>query len=93
MKTISAREANQSFSKLLAAAEAGEEIVITRRGRPVATLRAHDPARDDPERQAAVNRIIAMMRNAPPLGTARRVSRDEIYEERLGRWLDSTPTS
>ena len=67
--------------------------MITRRGRPVATLRAHDPARDDPERQAAVRRIIEMMRNAPALGTARRVTRDEIYEERLGKWLDSTPTS
>jgi antitoxin (DNA-binding transcriptional repressor) of toxin-antitoxin stability system len=93
MKTVTAREANQFFSKVLAEAEAGEEIVITRRGRPVATLRAHDPARDDPEWRAKVDRIVDLMKNAPLLGTARRVSRDEIYEERLGKWLDSTPTS
>jgi antitoxin (DNA-binding transcriptional repressor) of toxin-antitoxin stability system len=92
MKTISAREANQFFSKLLAEAEAGEEIVITRRGRPVATLRAHDPARDDPEREAAVQRMITMMRNGMALDS-HRVRRDEIYEERLGKWSGSTPTS
>jgi antitoxin (DNA-binding transcriptional repressor) of toxin-antitoxin stability system len=92
MKTITAREANQSFSRILAEAESGEEIVITRRGRPVATLRAHDPARDDPERQAKVERMVKMMENGMALGS-RRVSRDEIYEERLGKWLGSTPTS
>ena len=93
MKTVSAREANQLFSRILAEAEAGEEIVITRRGRPVATLRAHEPHRDDPEREAAIARIVAMMRDAPLLGSARRVSRDEIYEDRLSKWSESTPTS
>ncbi len=36
MRTVSAREANQAFSKLLADAASGEEIVITRHGKPVA---------------------------------------------------------
>jgi prevent-host-death family protein len=38
---VSAREANQAFSRILGEAEAGEEIVITRRGKPVATLRSY----------------------------------------------------
>ena len=38
MAGISAREANQRFARLLARAEAGEEVVITKRGRPVARL-------------------------------------------------------
>ena len=38
MRSVNAREANQAFSHLLAEAEAGEEVVITRRGKPVATL-------------------------------------------------------
>ncbi len=38
--SIAATEANQRFSRLLAEAETGAQITITRRGRPVATLRA-----------------------------------------------------
>ena len=38
MKTVSAREANQNFSKLLKRAADGEKVVITRRGKPVARL-------------------------------------------------------
>ena len=38
MKTVSAREANQHFSRLLRAAAEGEDVVITRRGKPVAKL-------------------------------------------------------
>jgi prevent-host-death family protein len=93
MRTVSAREANQAFSKLLAAAEAGEEIVITRRGRPVATLAPVRDLRPDAAREAAIARVIEMMEHAPKLGTARRLSRDEIYDERLERWSPSTPTS
>ena len=40
MKTISAREANQKFSKLLSDAAGGEEVVITKRGRPVVKMAA-----------------------------------------------------
>ena len=38
MSTVSAREANQQFSKVLERAVAGEEVTITRRGVPVAKL-------------------------------------------------------
>lgn len=37
-KTVTAREANQNFSRLLAEAEKGMEIVITKRGKEVARL-------------------------------------------------------
>ncbi|TXF08811.1 type II toxin-antitoxin system Phd/YefM family antitoxin, partial [Pelomicrobium methylotrophicum] len=35
---ISLREANQRLSQYIAAVERGEEIIITRRGKPVAKL-------------------------------------------------------
>ena len=35
---VSLREANQNFSRYVAAVERGVEIVITRRGKPVARL-------------------------------------------------------
>ena len=38
-------EAKTNFSKLVARAEAGEEIIVSRAGRPVARLSAYVPAR------------------------------------------------
>lgn len=81
MKTISAREANQGFPELLAEVAAGEEVVITRRGQPVARL---VPFRGDemiPEREraAAVERMIERMTKGVHLGGLR-VRRDEMHE-------------
>ena len=79
MKTISAREANQAFSKLLAAAAAGEEFVITRRGTPVAKLGPVSARDADRERKAAVTRMIRRMRRGARLGGVK-VPREQIYE-------------
>lgn len=38
MKTVPVNEAKTRFSELLAAVELGEEVTITRRGRPVARI-------------------------------------------------------
>lgn len=43
MKTVSVREAREKISSLLDAVTAGENIVITRRGKPVAQLTNIDP--------------------------------------------------
>jgi prevent-host-death family protein len=40
-RTVSVAEARARLSELLAAAQAGETVVITRRGEPVAELRPH----------------------------------------------------
>ncbi len=56
MRELSVREARAELAGLLDAVEAGEEIVITRRGVPVARLTqttAHSAARSDfPSRKA-----------------------------------------
>ena len=80
MKRITAREANQSFSRILSEAEAGEEIVITRHGKPVATLRPFASDASDLEFKAALEHAIRLMDDAPALGTARRFTRDEMHE-------------
>ena len=43
MSTFSVHQAKTQFSRLLAQAEAGEEVVIARRGEPVARLVACKP--------------------------------------------------
>ena len=81
MRSVSAREANQQFSRILAEAEGGEEVVITRRGEPVATLAPYRAPEMTPEKKAAVERAIRMMENAPDLGGGgRRFTRDELNE-------------
>ena len=46
----------------------------------------------DEQRFDRLERIVKLMENGMALGS-RRVSRDEIYEERARKWLGSTPTS
>ena len=43
MKTVSARQANHEFSDLLSRVERGEEILITKRSKPVAVLSPYRP--------------------------------------------------
>jgi prevent-host-death family protein len=79
MRTVSAREANQGFSKLLRAVVEGEEVVITRRGKPVARLAPIEPAADV-ERQAEIDRLIEHWREGIDLGEPVSWTRDELYE-------------
>jgi prevent-host-death family protein len=79
--TIGLREATQQLAKHVRAAEEGHEVIITRRGRPVARLTA-DLARDrtrEPAWQAAYRRMIERLERGLPLG-ALRWTRDEIHD-------------
>jgi prevent-host-death family protein len=61
MKEVAALEAKTKLSHLLDLVEAGEEIVITRRGKPVARLVSVVPAvraYDREKARAAADRII-----------------------------------
>jgi prevent-host-death family protein len=57
MREIGAFEAKSRLGQLLDWVEAGEEIVITRRGKPVARLVAPSPGFDRTEARAAAQRI------------------------------------
>jgi len=79
MKTVTAREANQQFSRLLGEVAAGEEVVITRRGQPVATLAPYRGQPMTPEREAALKRLLELGRKGFHLGGIR-ATRDEMHE-------------
>lgn len=79
MKRVSAREANQRFSKLLTEVANGQEVVITRHGKPVARLVPVPDTAAARKREAAIKRMVEMMERGFPLG-GRRFTRDEIYE-------------
>jgi prevent-host-death family protein len=59
MKEIGASEARRKLSQLLNRAEAGGEVVITRRGKPLAKLVSPDAGFDADRARAAVARIRA----------------------------------
>ena len=80
MKQVTAREANQHFAKILSAVEAGEQVVISKRGKRVAVMSPYKPVHDA-EHQAAVDRLIAIL-NEPliPSEGFMTFSRDEMHE-------------
>jgi prevent-host-death family protein len=57
MREIGAFEAKNRLSALLEQVERGEEVVITRRGKPVAKLVPIDAGHDRDKARAAVQRI------------------------------------
>jgi prevent-host-death family protein len=81
MKAVTAREANQGFSELLSQVEHGEEVIITKHGRPVAVLSPYQTPAMTPERSAAIEHAIRMTRRGLPWGRKlRRFTRDEMHE-------------
>ena len=81
MKKVSARQANRDFAKLLSRVERGEEILITKRSKPVALLSPYQPPRLIAERQAAIEHAIEVMAQGLPWGAAlRTLTRDEMHE-------------
>ena len=78
MRAVTAREANQSFSRVLRDAESGDTVVITRRGKPVAVIGPYTPDRSR-EREQAIEHAVALMRQGLPIG-GRRFTRDEMHE-------------
>ena len=77
---VSLREINQRLTRYVKAAEAGERIVITRRGRPVALLsplpRQEEEKVLDEAQEAALERILGQSHH---LG-GRAPSREELHE-------------
>ena len=77
MKTVSARQANHDFSKLLSRVERGEKILITKWSKPS----PYQPPRLTAERQAAINHAIEVMAQGLPWGaTLETFTRDEMHE-------------
>jgi prevent-host-death family protein len=83
MSTYSVAEAKAHLPGLINRALAGEEVLITRHGKPVAELKAAaQPGAGDPaERAAALERFLAGMLHVPP-GTPTSVELlNMIYDE------------
>ncbi len=65
-------DAKNRLSELVSLAERGEEVVITRRGEPVAKLVSVKPTHDRAEALAAMERMAERRKNFP------KITREEI---------------
>ena len=83
MKTVSARQANHEFSTLLACAERGEDILITKHSKPVAVLSPYRQPALTVERKKAIQRAIKAMQKGLDWGKALpRFTRDEMHDRK-----------
>ncbi len=74
---ISLREANQNFSRYIEAVERGEEIVITRRGRPIAKIVRVSSAREPTAAQLRAWKVIKSSARELNIG---KLVRDELHD-------------
>ncbi len=78
MRTVNTTEARENLVELLTAAEQGEEIVIVRRGRPVARLVAIDKRTTDFVDRSELRSDIPPMRHSAGW-TVRQLRDDERH--------------
>jgi len=85
VETITAREANHSFSRILAGVQEGKEYVVTLHGKPVAKI---SPTADierprsrelTPDQEQALAELFAILRTAQP-GEPGKMTREEMHE-------------
>jgi prevent-host-death family protein len=79
MRRVSLREANQNFSSCVAEVEAGESLILLRRGKPVARIVPFDEEPSDPRHEAAVKKLAAFLKQRHNLGGVK-VNREELYD-------------
>jgi prevent-host-death family protein len=82
-ETITAREANHSFCRILAGVREGKEYVVTLHGRPMARIVPERPTSMrrslTPEQERALAEIWEIAKNAQP-GIPWKFNRDELYD-------------
>ncbi|MCI4427533.1 MAG: type II toxin-antitoxin system prevent-host-death family antitoxin [Burkholderiales bacterium] len=79
MKSVTAAEANRQFSAVLREVAQGQSVLVTSRGKPVATI---VPARQasDRARERAKKRLFERLALIAPSDRPREWTRDELYD-------------
>ena len=78
MKTVTATEANQQLSRILARVARGETVTITRRGKIFAKVM---PASEQDEQRAEARRRLIERLQSQPIINIPRGTRDELYDD------------
>jgi prevent-host-death family protein len=78
---ISVSDAKSQLTDLVRQAEAGEEVLLTRHGQPVAKIIAMKPAYDPQKRRAALDRLRDEGSKKITPGPCAARSQDFLYDE------------
>jgi prevent-host-death family protein len=78
-KSVSAAEANRSFSRLLREVREGRSFTVTSHGRPVARIVPADA--ENAKRAAAWNKLLARLKRQPAKEVDRTWTRDDLYDD------------
>ena len=81
MSRYSVAETKNSLSSLLDKAAAGEEVIITRHGRPIAEIKPL-PAQPVRSRGDSYARLVAARNEGPSIGITSVELLNELYDER-----------
>jgi prevent-host-death family protein len=82
MREMSVREANQNFSQVIAAAEAGETIIITKTGAPVARITPQAAERSADTAWAKAHAALAQNLRRPRASqSVGAITEDDLYGE------------
>ena len=79
MKTVTAAEANRQFSAVLRDVAQGESVLVTSRGKPVATIAPARQARNR-ARERAKKQLFERLASIEPSGKVREWTREELYD-------------
>ena len=81
MREMSVREANQNFGQVIAAAERGETVIITKNGVAVAKVSPQSVGHGKgPEWQKSYNQMVERLRGKKPTGLhVGTISEDDLY--------------
>jgi len=79
MKTVTAAEAKRRFSAVLREVAQGGHVMVTSRGKPVATIEPLRPRSGSARAGAAKRRLLAHLATVKPIG-ARDWKREELYD-------------
>jgi prevent-host-death family protein len=79
MKTVTASDANRQFSAILRKVAQGHSIVITSRGKAVATMSPMTQTQDK-KRQLAKTQLLKRLKKQPVSGQVRTWTRDGLYD-------------
>lgn len=79
MKTVTAAEANRQFSAVLREVAQGQSVLVTSRGKPVATIAPARQARNH-RRERAKKHLFERLASIQPSGKVRDWTREELYD-------------
>jgi antitoxin (DNA-binding transcriptional repressor) of toxin-antitoxin stability system len=89
---LTVREAAEQFSKAIRAVKAGEDVVITERGRPIAVIRRLPPVRHRELEPLVISGLLRPATKSGPMPPFRPVKikgeplSETIRKERQARW-------